>query len=34
MDILVKRSHFDAVVACKVEEGEDLDVPLVSIKVC
>lgn len=26
------RSHFDVVVACEDEEGEDLDVPLVSIK--
>ncbi len=26
------RNHFDVVVACEDEEGEDLDVPLVSIK--
>ena len=26
------RAHFDVVVACEDEEGEDLDVPLVSIK--
>jgi ubiquitin-activating enzyme E1 len=26
------RDHFDVVVACEDEEGEDLDVPLVSIK--
>ena len=32
MDIPAKRSHFDVVVACEDEEGEDLDVPLVSIK--
>ena len=28
----VGREHFDVVVACEDEEGEDLDVPLVSIK--
>lgn len=28
----IGRSHFDVVVACEDEEGEDLDVPLVSIK--
>ena len=27
------RGHFDIVVACEDEEGEDLDVPLVSIKI-
>lgn len=27
------RGHFDVVVACEDEEGEDLDVPLVSIKI-
>lgn len=32
MDIPPHRSHFDVVVACEDEEGEDLDVPLVSIK--
>ena len=32
MDILAKRSHFYAVAACEDEEGEDLDVSLVSIK--
>ena len=26
------RKHFDVVVACEDEEGEDLDVPLISIK--
>ena len=26
------RKHFDVVVACEDEEGEDIDVPLVSIK--
>lgn len=26
------RKHFDVVVACEDEEGEDLDVPLVSIQ--
>ncbi len=26
------RRHFDVVVACEDEEGEDVDVPLVSIK--
>jgi Ubiquitin fold domain len=26
------RKHFDVVVACEDEDGEDLDVPLVSIK--
>lgn len=32
MEIPDWRSHFDVVVACEDEEGEDLDVPLVSIK--
>ena len=32
MDIPAYRSHFDVVVACEDEEGEDMDVPLVSIK--
>ncbi|BDA45843.1 Ubiquitin-activating enzyme E1 1 [Coccomyxa sp. Obi] len=32
MDIPPKRNHFDVVVACEDDEGEDLDVPLVSIK--
>ena len=27
------RGHFDVVVACEDDEGEDLDVPLVSIKI-
>lgn len=27
-----ERRHFDVVVACEDEEGEDLDVPLVSIR--
>lgn len=31
-DIPSSRSHFDIVVACEDEEGEDMDVPLVSIK--
>lgn len=26
------RSHFDIVIACEDSEGEDLDIPLVSIK--
>lgn len=26
------RNHFDIVVACEDDEGEDLDVPLVSIE--
>ncbi len=32
MEIPAKRKHFDVVVACEDEEGEDLDVPLVSIR--
>jgi ubiquitin-activating enzyme E1 len=32
MEIPANRNHFDVVVACEDEEGEDLDVPLVSIK--
>jgi len=32
MQIPPSRKHFDVVVACEDEEGEDLDVPLVSIK--
>ncbi|KAH7624317.1 hypothetical protein Ndes2526B_g00502 [Nannochloris sp. 'desiccata'] len=32
MEIPEWRNHFDVVVACEDEEGEDLDVPLVSIK--
>ncbi|KAL4853207.1 Ubiquitin-activating enzyme E1 1 [Chlorella vulgaris] len=32
MEIPASRSHFDVVVACEDEEGEDLDVPLVSIQ--
>ena len=31
-DIPSHRSHFDVVVACEDEDGEDMDVPLVSIK--
>ena len=31
-DISSYRSHFDVVVACEDEDGEDMDVPLVSIK--
>lgn len=32
MELPEWRNHFDVVVACEDEEGEDLDVPLVSIK--
>lgn len=32
MEVPPGRDHFDVVVACEDEEGEDLDVPLVSIK--
>ena len=32
LEIPASRSHYDVVVACEDEEGEDLDVPLVSIK--
>ncbi len=32
MQIPASRKHFDVVVACEDEEGEDLDVPLVSIR--
>ena len=32
MEIPERRKHFDVVVACEDEDGEDLDVPLVSIK--
>ncbi|KAK9827310.1 hypothetical protein WJX81_003279 [Elliptochloris bilobata] len=32
MEIPERRQHFDVVVACEDEEGEDLDVPLVSIR--
>eukprot|EP00890_Picochlorum_soloecismus_P002580 jgi/Picsp_1/3322/NSC_06161-R1_ubiquitin-activating enzyme e1 len=32
MDIPDWKTHFDVVVACEDEQGEDLDVPLVSIK--
>lgn len=31
-DIPSYRTHFDVVVACEDEDGEDMDVPLVSIK--
>jgi ubiquitin-activating enzyme E1 len=31
-DIPTWRAHFDVVVACEDEAGEDVDVPLVSIK--
>ena len=31
-EISAYRNHFDVVVACEDEEGEDMDVPLVSIK--
>ncbi|PSC67218.1 Ubiquitin-activating enzyme E1 2 [Micractinium conductrix] len=32
MEVPAERNHFDVVVACEDEDGEDLDVPLVSIK--
>lgn len=32
MEVPADRNHFDVVVACEDEEGEDLDVPLVSIR--
>ena len=32
VEIPERRKHFDVVVACEDEDGEDLDVPLVSIK--
>lgn len=32
IEIPAWRRHFDVVVACEDEEGEDLDVPLVSIR--
>lgn len=32
MQIPPWRAHFDVVVACEDEKGEDIDVPLVSIK--
>ena len=32
LDIPTSRSHFDVVVACEDPEGEDMDVPLVSIQ--
>ena len=32
MEIPANRAHFDVVVACEDAEGEDLDVPLVSIR--
>ena len=32
MEIPGYRKHFDVVVACEDDEGEDLDVPLVSIQ--
>ncbi|KAG2486273.1 hypothetical protein HYH03_015097 [Edaphochlamys debaryana] len=32
MELPTHRDHFDVVVACEDEDGEDLDVPLVSIK--
>ena len=31
-EIPAYRSHFDVVVACEDEDGEDMDVPLVSIR--
>lgn len=32
VEVTPSRTHFDVVVACEDDEGEDLDVPLVSIK--
>ena len=32
LQIPENRKHFDVVVACEDEEGEDVDVPLVSIE--
>jgi len=32
MEIPAKRRHFDIVVACEDDEGEDVDIPLVSIR--
>lgn len=32
LEIPIHRNHFDVVVACEDAEGEDLDVPLVSIE--
>ena len=32
VEIPAWRKHFDVVVACEDEEGEDIDVPLISIK--
>ena len=32
LEIPAKRKHFDIVVACEDEEGEDIDVPLVSVE--
>lgn len=32
VSIPASRAHFDVVVACEDDEGEDLDVPLVSIE--
>ena len=32
MAVPAYRKHFDVVVACEDDEGEDLDVPLVSIE--
>lgn len=31
-EILAYRNHFDVVIACEDENGEDMDVPLVSIR--
>lgn len=31
-EIPAYRSHFDVVIACEDEDGEDMDVPLVSIR--
>lgn len=32
LEIPADRAHFDIVVACEDEDGNDLDVPLVSIR--
>lgn len=32
VEIPPKRKHFDLVVACEDENGEDIDVPLISVR--
>ena len=32
IDLPASRRHFDIVVACEDEEGNDMDVPLVSVR--